>query len=377
MKYKWKLNDNHYSMIDRLKIASFVLNPNNRWTSGEYVLQFENVWKEYTGYNYAIMTSSGSTAVELLALTLKNTTNIKNIVVPTLTWSTSILPWINLNIKPIFVDIDLKTLCMDVNDLQQKLKDLSIQDTYIFPTFTMGLRPNFYPLIKTLWNYPVYSDMCEASFALPEPFTHNIRASVTSFYFGHIFTTGTEGGMFFTNDKNEAQYAIQARNHGMVRDLSKYGFNNGPTGINVHPMYEFATSGSNWRSNDLSAYMGLLDFKRKNKKQYKRRYLSNIFYNLLSNDYLHYNNPYDTLFALPIISKTKNTHELHNICQSLQIESRPIISGNLLRHKAFQQYGDYKEFLNTEFVHQHGIYIGLHEGVTSKQVVKLATILNQ
>ena len=42
------------------------------------------------------------------------------VIVPNICWSTSVFPIIQMNLIPVFVDIDPDTLNMDINDLRQK-----------------------------------------------------------------------------------------------------------------------------------------------------------------------------------------------------------------------------------------------------------------
>ena len=68
----WKLNDSNFSFVDRLKIASFILNPNNFWTMSKQVESFEEKMSKFIGCEYSIFVSSGSTANTILAMYLKD-----------------------------------------------------------------------------------------------------------------------------------------------------------------------------------------------------------------------------------------------------------------------------------------------------------------
>src|SRR3954467_2061255 len=103
--YNWPLNTSHFTWLDRLKIAGFFLNPNNRWTQGDRVKEYETVWRNFTNAKYAVMVSSGSTANTLIAEYTKDrqTDPKKKIVVfPSVTWQTSISPWVRLGYTPKF-----------------------------------------------------------------------------------------------------------------------------------------------------------------------------------------------------------------------------------------------------------------------------------
>ena len=72
------------------------------------------------------MVNSGSSA-NLLAvfaagnLLRKNRLKVGDeVLVPSLCWPTSVWPLVQFGLKPVFVDIDLDTLNVDINDLKSK-----------------------------------------------------------------------------------------------------------------------------------------------------------------------------------------------------------------------------------------------------------------
>ena len=61
-----------------------------------------------------------------------------------------------------------------------------------------------------------------------------------------------------------------------------------------------------------------------------------------------------------------------------QIEHRPIVSGNLLRHPAFRKYEicTNKSTLNVEILHSNGVYVGNNHFVNESQMNILSDILD-
>ncbi len=101
----WKLNTNHFTFWDRLKICGFFLNTNNFWTYGKQVQKFEQKMAKYVGSKYALFVSSGSTANTLLAYYLDQVETKRKIIFPAVTWATSITPFIKCGFEPVFVDV--------------------------------------------------------------------------------------------------------------------------------------------------------------------------------------------------------------------------------------------------------------------------------
>ena len=94
-------------------------------TMGEKVKKFEKLFAEYIGVKYALMVNSGSSA-NLLALSILSNPILENkrikendeIITPAITWSTTVFPIININAKPVFVDIDNRTLNIDIDQIE-------------------------------------------------------------------------------------------------------------------------------------------------------------------------------------------------------------------------------------------------------------------
>ena len=74
-------------------------------------------------------------------------------------------------------------------------------------------------------------------------------------------------------------------------------------------------------------------------------------------------------FCFPFLSKDLNLiKKLMNFCKENHIETRPIISGNLLKQTCYKKYDNYKNFKNSEFLHTHGFYIGIYPKLSQKQI---------
>jgi dTDP-4-amino-4,6-dideoxygalactose transaminase len=85
-------------------------------------------------------------------------------------------------------------------------------------------------------------------------------------------------------------------------------------------------------------------------------------------------------FALPIILSPKASEgyleKVKKILDEAGIERRPVVGGNLLYQTCFRQYGNPKDFPAADWLHHNGLYIGLHPGVTFKDVTVLVEALN-
>ena len=84
------------------------------------VREFEKKLLKYLG-KYGLMVNSGSSALTL-AMDLINIKKGDEIITPALNFGTAITSIIKANAKPIFVDIDVDTLQISIEELKKKLQ---------------------------------------------------------------------------------------------------------------------------------------------------------------------------------------------------------------------------------------------------------------
>jgi len=376
----WRLNDSNFNFLDRLKICKFFLNKKNFWTMNKHTELFEQKMASYVGSRYSVFVSSGSTANTILAMRLKDhqEENKTKVIFPSTTWTTSISPFIREGFEPVFIDVSLSDFCINLDKLENYLKLNSDNVACIFITSLIGFVPNIKRLkdISKKYNVKIMMDNCENTFGqFKEKNVSSFFTSTTSTYFGHQIQS-VEGGFIFTNCKEEYEYFLMVRNHGMTRSLkdpSKY--------INkkIDPRFDFYCLGNNFRNSDIHAFIGLLDFNRIDKLKNKREELFNIFSKNLKNfNYSIGEETKHSPFCLPILCKTKKERDLiFKFCQENKIETRPIISGNLLKQTCYKKYSNFKRFPNSDYLHNNCFYVGLHYNVKENQVLKLVKFINQ
>lgn len=398
--YKWPLNDISFTWLDRLKICKFFLTPSNFWTQNKYVQQFERKMADFTSFDYAVFVSSGSAANTILAMylrdKLKATNSKRNIVVlPSTTWTTSCAPFIREGFEPYFIDVSLENFSIDPEKLKKYTEENHQKIAAIFPTSLLGFNTD-YPLLKYLKSeYPeidIFIDQCENTFGgfdSLEGEQFNMFTSTTSTYMGHELQS-VEGGFLFTNSKEEHEQFLMYRNHGMVRSLSSLeGEGEKYKNRKVDYRFDFYSLGSNFRNTDINAFIGLLDYERRLEHVRNRRYLYKEFSSNLNRK--RYVLPYNyqgymdqsqhVPFCLPIICKGEDSEDrLRDVkfyCFERGIETRPIISGFLGYQTAYKQYMNEKDYPNSIYLHNNGIYIGLHSKVKASKIKKLIEYLNR
>jgi CDP-4-dehydro-6-deoxyglucose reductase, E1 len=385
----WKLNESNFTFLDRLKICSFFLNEKNFWTMSDRVQAYELAMADWVGSKYAVFVSSGSTANTLLAMYLKDTTpSYKKIVVlPSTTWITSVSPFIREGFEPYFIDINIQDLSIDLDKVEEYLKDNSDQVACVFITSLLGFVPDVdrIKLIESKYNVKIMFDNCENTFGTYKgKNTSSFLTSTTSTYFGHQLQS-VEGGFIFTNDQQEWEYYLMARNHGMVRSIT--GNKTKYSNTNVDSRFDFYLFGNNFRNTNINALIGLLDLNRASQYINTRQYMYSLLNAQLTSKFVtlpkmrllregsNYN---DVPFCIPLIfTDKKYLNATKEFCEVNKIETRPIISGNLLRQTCLKNFADPLDYPTSEYLHNHGMYIGLHNKITKNHITKLVTFLNQ
>lgn len=403
MQYSWKLAVSTFNLLDRLKICSFFLNSNNYWTQDKYVREFEKKGAAFVGCRYAILVSSGSAANQLIANYVKDRwtkdSNRNQVILNSVTWQSNCSVWIREGFQPIFLDANLEDFSLNYNQLINYLKKNHSKVAAVFPTAVLGYVPNMKLLHELEDKYPEIKfcmDNCENFFGRYRRSDCNLTnvsshfTSSTSGFIAHHWAGGTECGLIFTNSKEEYEYFVMSRAHGLRRNLLNYGeYKNSDlnkyTNPLVHSQFDFQTLSSNYRSSDITAFISLLDYNKWNNNIKKRKELYDEFY--CSLDLTKFILPDlnrlgcdDVAFCLPIVLRQPDTKlftKIKYLLDRLSIESRPFISGNMLRQENYRQYGDYKKFSNAEHLNNFGMYIGLHTKLKSLAIAKLCDELNR
>lgn len=368
----WPLMNNAVTPEDKLKLIEFI-SSTDKYTNGTKVQEFENAWTEWLGCRHSLFVSSGSTANFLLLASIKELYNIPNtskVLVPACTWVTNVAPIFQLGLEPVFVDIDLNTFSFDIN----KLPDDDIK--IVFITHLLGLNA---PVEKLKEKYPnaiFLEDICE-SHGLKD--SHGKKrgcgtGSTFSFYYGHHMTT-IEGGMVCTDDDELYELMRLKRSHGMARNLSPKNYERAIQKYpNIDPMFMFLTDGYNFRSTELNAVIGIEQLKRLDENIRIRRENYKYFIEHVDGDKFHVP-PYDdgnSSFCFPFICKSKeDKQKLIKIFDKLDIETRPVVAGNLLIHPFLEKWKDTVEVKNADIVNEHGIYIGNSQFVNVSMIQKL------
>jgi len=193
---------------EEIEEAIFALLRGKWLSSGEYVHEFEQEFSKVVGKKYSIMCNSGSSAnlLMLSALKSKNTFNLRNVevITPAVCFPTTIAPIIQCGFKPKFVDVEMDTLNLDLDQLE---KAITPKTKIVIFAHVLGNPPNMDRLKKICRDKKIIllEDACDALGSNWEnkPLGSFGLMSSHSFYPAHHITTG-EGGMVSTDNRKLA-----------------------------------------------------------------------------------------------------------------------------------------------------------------------------
>lgn len=366
-------------------LCSFIMGA-NKFSMGEECKKFENAFSEFQKRKYCIFVNSGSSANLILIQSLLNLGKLKRgdkIGVSALTWSTNIMPLIQLGLKPVLIDCEINTINISLNKVKEK--DISA----LFLTNALGFCSDIDEIKKYCKEKDILfmEDNCES---LGSEYKNKLLgnfgiASTFSFFVGHHLST-IEGGMVCTDDKTLYENISMTRAHGWSRDLSeekqkelqnKYGINNF---YNKYTFYELAY---NVRPNEINGFIGNQQMSYLNKIIEKREDNFKIINKIINKNKDLINLDVKNLtkisnFGVPFIFKNKDLFKKYfDKFKKAGIEIRPIISGNISNQPFFKEdiNNEKNECLNAEFIHQNGFYCGNNPELTDKEINLITNLI--
>ena len=386
-KFNFPLLNNGYSKKDLIEGTKTLISGN--LTMGQKTKIFEEYFAKKIGAKYALMVNSGSSA-NLLAFfcitnVLKKNRVIKGseCIIPAVCWSTTLWPIIQSGLKPVFVDVELNSFCIDYSKL---VKKVTKKTKVIILVNVLGNSPE----IKKIRNFAnkrkiyLIEDNCESlGSKYGEKYLGTFGDFGTfSFYYSHQVTAG-EGGMVVCKSKDDYNILKSLRAHGWDREIKMKKVKD----------FNFINEGFNLRPLEVSASIGMNQFKRLDKmmkiRSYNRRQIiQNLIKSKKWNNQFQFFKPSKNLnpswFGLPfLINKKKkfNKKRYLKFLNKKNIETRPIISGNFTNQLAVKLH-DIKfkkeELENAQKIEDYGFFIGLPtERIEKNKICKLVDHLLQ
>lgn len=372
----------------RKKLADFILHTKS-FSMGEECKKYEKNFAKKQGRKHAVFVNSGSSANLALIQALVNLDILKKgdkVGFSAVTWSTNVMPLIQLGLVPVAIDCEKENLNVSSKTLAPHIKNIKA----LFLTNVLGYCGDIKEIKRMCEEHGIvlFEDNCESlgSKAYNTPLGNFGLASTFSFYVGHHLST-LEGGMICTDNDDLYHMLLMVRSHGWGRHLPDEKHRSVMKEHNVDPfyaLYTFYDLGFNLRPTEINGFLGNLQLEywdkivsaRESNFASLHKHISTNK-NLVSLAVSHM----DTIssFAIPVLAKSSD------ICVQYKkkfndngVEIRPLISGDITQHPFYKKYVSEKSNCpNAQFVHENGFYFGNNSELTEEEVDFLGGLLRE
>jgi CDP-4-dehydro-6-deoxyglucose reductase, E1 len=351
-----------------------------RVTAGPKVKEFERAYASTYEHAHGVLVNSGSSA-NLLAIATLTNSDVRDhlkpgdeVIVPALSWSTTVWPLIQCGLIPVIVDIDPATLNIDPNEIERAIGPKT-RGLVIVPVYGNPCDMSAVTEICNRNDLILIEDTCEAMGATygGRPLGGFGRIGTFSFYFSHHITT-LEGGICVTDDFEISETMRILRAHGWLRDVE----DRSPWTTRypeIDEKFLFVNLGYNLRISEPQAAMGLVQLDKLGEFVDARRDVAEHYRRMLaSHDNILRTQTETPLgrsscFGFPMVKNPKAGFRVSDITRFLNakgIETRPIICGNIARQPAMKRFehrvvGDLR---HASEVMDCGFSVGNHQAIS-------------
>jgi len=375
------------NVYNKEEISAVVSQLNKTTQMGKSVKSFEKKIAKHFSKKFGLMVNSGSSALTL-AMNVLDLKKKDEVITPALNFGTAISSVVLSGATPIFVDVNVDTLQVDVKKIEEKISKNT--KALLIPNL-IGNIPNWIEIKRIAKRYKL-KIIEDSADTLGAKINHVSTGkysdiSITSFYGSHIISCAGNGGMFLTNNKKFYEKAKILRSWGRMSSLLTDSENINKRlnvklmGLSYDQKFVFSEPGYNFEPSEIGAAFGNIQLQKFEKFSILRNKNFNLHYNFFKN--------YPNLFILPkilkkiktnflaypiIIKENKNFNkkDLQIFLENKKIQTRPIFSGNALRHPAFKnlisKINKVNSFKNSDYIMKNGILIGCHHGLTSLEI---------
>jgi CDP-4-dehydro-6-deoxyglucose reductase, E1 len=380
--------------------------------------KFESKFAKELECKYGIMTNSGSSANLLMLAAYafgenKWERNTK-IITPVSGFATTVAPIIQLGFDPVFIDVELDTMNIDLNKLEERLiferETLSKHNwsKAIIFAHVLGNPPNMNKLMKIIKKYDLIllEDCCDAlgSEYNGKKLGSFGEISTCSFFPAHHMTSG-EGGFVATNDENIYNKLRSLRDWGRGCSCAGKSENVSTKGacgkrfsnwlpemgdLIVDHKYIFDNVGFNLRPTEMQAAMASVQLeklpkfhsdRKENHEKLKEIFksYSKYFKVIKATNYADV-----SWFAFPVIIKEDapfNRAEFIDYFEKNKIQTRPYFAGNILHQPGYnyltkKNRNKVENFPNANKILRDAFFLGVSPVITIEQIGYIEEVLD-
>ena len=309
---------------------------------------------------------------------LRGDKNLK-VIVPAVSWSTTVAPAMQLDMEIYLCDCDSNSLGLSIEHLERLF--VKHRPDILILVHVLGHINDMDSILFLCEKYGVtlFEDCCEA--VGTEKNNKKVgsfgKAGSFSLYYGHHIST-IEGGMIISNDDEFVKVLKSIRSHGWARDLdtkTQKAFSN-EFGINsFRESFTFYYPGFNLRSTDLNAFIGLQQMKKIDYVVKRRFEIYKRYKNALEKYTWIQNCDADIISNFGLGLLIDNINSFVRGLEKEGIDSRPLICGSIGQQPFWiKKYG--KQILeNASKIHDKGLYIPAHHNLSNDDIEHISNTI--
>lgn len=372
-------------------------------TTGRYAKEFESKLAAYIGAKTSLLVNSGSSANLIAFYALTSPSLGKRalqkgdeVITVAAGFPTTINPLIQFGCIPVFVDIDIPTYNIDVNQIEAAV---SSKTKAIMIAHALG-NPFNLRVIKEIaekYNLWLIEDDCDSLGATYEGQKTGSFGDIAtlSFYPAHHITMG-EGGAVLINNRKLQMSALSFRDWG--RDCycetgcdntcnKRYEWKLGDLPEGYDHKYIYSHIGFNLKVTDMQAAIGLSQLSKVDQFVAKRRENHQLLYDLMK--------PLEEHFILPVATKNSEPswfgfmltirnpkhlerNKLVRFLEEKKIGSRLFFGGNILKQPAYKKIENrlVGKLNNTDKTMNDSFWIGVWPGLKNEHLEYIVEQIN-
>lgn len=337
-----------------------------RWvTQGKKVEELEKAFSKYCNVKHGVAVNSGTAALHtaLAALEIRNGDEV---ITTPLSCIATTNPIRYLNARPVFADVDPKTLIIDATEIEKKVTG---KTKAILPVHLFGHPADMDPIMEIAEKHGLYviEDAAQAHGARYKGRKVGSIGHVAcfSFYADKLVTT-VEGGIAITNDAELAEKMCMLRN----------------LGSDKHRKFHHPLLGYNYKMSDIHASIGIVQLrkldsyvkKKRGNAAYLNRELNDLNIQLPTEEEYAFN----VYYTYHVLLETERKKE--KAVESLEnqgVETRPLLSF-IPTQPPYKQYeSSITECPVAKQAHQRGFYVSNSPQLTKIELRYLASALRK
>jgi dTDP-4-amino-4,6-dideoxygalactose transaminase len=349
-------------------------------TQGPNVVLFEDKLKKKFKAQGTAVVSSGTAALHLSGIALGWKPNDIVLTVP-LTFIATANAVLYAGAKLDFIDIDSKTLNMDLNLLEKKIKDLKKRDQKIKSIIAVDYagNPCEWEDIKYLskkYKFSVINDNCHAigsKYKDSIGYAAKYADIVTHSYHAVKNITTGEGGSVLSLNKKIIEKIKNLRTHGL-----KY-FNSSKSKL----FYDMQSLGFNYRLTDFQSALGISQLKKLDKFILRRREIAKMYDDAFKGNHK---------LIIPPVS-VHSTHSYHLYPLQIKFNETKISKKDLFikmkknniilqshylpiyRHSFYKQKFNYRDYPISENFYKKQISLPIYYSLKDREVIKVIKLI--